>query len=51
MKECCRCHKIKHLDDFQNDKRRKDGKRSECQMCNVIYQMEKQFRKTIKGSQ
>ena len=51
MKECCRCHKKKPLSDFQIDKRRKDGHRSECQMCNVTKQMENFFRKTIKGSQ
>ena len=32
-KRCCRCLKVKPLDEFSKDKRSKDGIRSHCKNC------------------
>jgi hypothetical protein len=33
MKQCSKCNKIKPLEDFTNDKTKKDGKYSSCKIC------------------
>lgn len=35
MKTCSKCHEIKSLENFHNEKRRKDGKQSRCKSCNL----------------
>lgn len=37
LKACRKCNEVKSLDDFHNDARAKDGKRSECKSCKAKY--------------
>ena len=36
MKKCCKCHKIKPLEDFNINRGRKDQRQSVCRMCECI---------------
>jgi len=33
MKQCSRCNELKHIDEFYNDKQKKDGKSPHCKLC------------------
>lgn len=35
-KKCSRCGKTKHLNDFYNRKKSKDGKQAHCKVCNTL---------------
>ena len=37
LKKCTNCAEVKSLDDFYNDKKRKDGKQCNCKICNKEY--------------
>ncbi len=37
MKKCGKCQKVKNLDEFYDDRRRKNGKQSKCKSCALIY--------------
>lgn len=40
-KECTRCYQFKPLDEFYTDKRKKDGRQSECKKCNIKFAKDK----------
>lgn len=46
-KQCRKCKEIKPLDDFNKDKKAKDGKRSYCKVCIASYK--RAYRLTDKG--
>lgn len=47
MKTCTKCHQEKELTEFHKRLEIKDGLRSHCKSCQMIYQ--KNYRKTAKG--
>ena len=36
-KKCTKCGEVKSLDEFSNDKSKKDGKQSRCKYCVKLY--------------
>ena len=51
MKWCTKCNQYKPIDDFPNNKSRKDGKAGECKACHNAWTLEYQRKRTMAKKQ